>query len=315
MKQFLINNKISSVTAFVCLAFILISYKTRAQQDPQYTNYMYNLINVNPAYAGNKEALSLFILHRSQWIGLDGAPITNTASIHSPLKNSNIGLGLSIINDRIGPSDENTISIDFSYGFDISEDYKISFGIKTTANLLNVDYTKLNIDDINDVEFQNNIDNRFTPNIGTGIFINSSKSYFGISVPNFLETRHFNDNTASTAKEKLHFYTMGGYVFDLSENTKFKPAFISKLVNGAPPQIDLTANFMFNEKFVLGTAWRWNAALSGLAGFQINNQLMIGYTYDSDTSRLANYNSGSHEIFLQYEFAKKTKKLICPRFF
>ena len=226
-----------------------------------------------------------------------------------------MGLGLSFVNDRIGPSDENTISVDVSYTIPLSNDFKLSFGIKGTANLLNVDYTKLDRYDLTDPQFQNNIDNRFSPNIGTGIYFHSDKLYAGLSVPNFLETEHFDDNVSATAKERMHYYLIGGYVFDLSPTVKFKPAFLSKMVSGSPLQLDLTANFMFNEKFVLGAAYRWDAALSGLVGFQVSEGWFIGYGYDAETTKLANYNSGSHEIFLRYEFKGKTEKVVSPRFF
>ena len=293
----------------------LCNQKTSAQQDSQYTNYMYNTINVNPAYAGSRGVMSIFGLHRTQWVGLDGAPVTNTLSVNTPINNSNFGLGVSFVNDRIGPSDENAISADISYTIQTSETYKLSFGIKGTANLLNVDYTKLDRYDLTDPQFQNNIDNRFSPNIGAGIYFHSDKLYAGLSVPNFLETDHFDDNVSATAKERMHYYLIGGYVFDLSPTIKFKPAFLSKMVSGSPLQLDVTANFMFNEKFVLGAAWRWDAALSGLVGFQVSEGWFIGYGYDAETTKLANYNSGSHEIFLRYEFKGKSEKVVSPRFF
>ena len=293
----------------------LCNQKTSAQQDSQYTNYMYNTINVNPAYAGSRGVMSIFGLHRTQWVGLDGAPVTNTLSVNTPINNSNFGLGVSFVNDRIGPSDENAISADISYTIQTSETYKLSFGIKGTANLLNVDYTKLDRYDLTDPQFQNNIDNRFSPNIGAGIYFHSDKLYAGLSVPNFLETDHFDDNVSATAKERMHYYLIGGYVFDLSPTIKFKPAFLSKMVLGSPLQLDVTANFMFNEKFVLGAAWRWDAALSGLVGFQVSEGWFIGYGYDAETTKLANYNSGSHEIFLRYEFKGKSEKVVSPRFF
>lgn len=308
--------KISIKNIIICSALLFLSnQKTSAQQDSQYTNYMYNTINVNPAYAGSRGVMSIFGLHRTQWVGLEGAPVTNTFSLNTPINNSNLGLGLSFVNDRIGPSDENTISVDVSYTIPLSNDFKLSFGIKGTANLLNVDYTKLDRYDLTDPQFQNNIDNRFSPNIGTGIYFHSDKLYAGLSVPNFLETEHFDDNVSATAKERMHYYLIGGYVFDLSPTVKFKPAFLSKMVSGSPLQLDLTANFMFNEKFVLGAAYRWDAALSGLVGFQVSEGWFIGYGYDAETTKLANYNSGSHEIFLRYEFKGKTEKVVSPRFF
>ena len=308
--------KISIKNIIICSALLFLSnQKTSAQQDSQYTNYMYNTINVNPAYAGSRGVMSIFGLHRTQWVGLDGAPVTNTLSVNTPINNSNFGLGISFVNDRIGPSDENAISADISYTIQTSETYKLSFGIKGTANLLNVDYTKLDRYDLTDPQFQNNIDNEFSPNIGAGIYFHSDKLYAGLSVPNFLETEHFDDNVSATARERMHYYFIGGYVFDLSPTVKFKPAFLSKMVSGAPLQLDLTANFMFNEKFVLGAAWRWDAALSGLVGFQVSEGWFIGYGYDAETTKLANYNSGSHEIFLRYEFKGKSEKVVSPRFF
>jgi type IX secretion system PorP/SprF family membrane protein len=300
----------------ILFLFVLLGVSNvEAQQDAQFTQYMYNTVNVNPAYAGSRGVLSIFGTHRAQWVGLEGAPTTSAASIHSPINNSKVGLGLSVIQDEIGPSDKSIISADFSYTINTSDNYKLSFGLKGTASLFNVDYTKLNRYDLNDPRFQNNIDNQFSPNVGAGVYYHSDKLYAGISVPFILETKHFNDNASSVAKDVLHYYFIGGYVFDLSETTKFKPAFLIKSVKGAPLQADLTANFMFNDKFVVGGAYRWSAALSGLAGFQVDENWFIGYTYDTDTTKLANYNSGSHEIFLRYEFKGKQEKVVSPRFF
>lgn len=284
-----------------------------SQQDSQYTQYMYNTINVNPAYAGSRDAISVFGLYRTQWVGLDGAPDTGVFSISSPV-GERLGLGLSFVNDRIGISDESTIAADFSYAIPISENYKLAFGLKATAHLLNVDFNKLNVHS-GDPDFQNNIDNLFSPNVGAGIYLYSDKFYVGLSVPHILETDHYDDNTTSVASERMHGYLITGYVFDLSDRTKFKPAALAKAVEGSPLQVDLTGNFMFNEKFVLGVAWRWSAAVSGLAGFQVNDNWFIGYSYDAETTRLANYNSGSHEIFLRYEIMNRNRRIISPRFF
>lgn len=293
----------------------LVSLFSYSQQDSQYTQYMYNTNNVNPAYAGSREVLSLFGMYRTQWVGLDGAPDTGVFSAHSPVS-ERVGLGLTFVNDRIGISDESTISIDFSYTIPVSEDYKLAFGLKGTAHLLNVDYSKLITYNPNDVLLQNNIDNRFSPNIGAGAYLYSDKFYVGISVPNILETQHYNDNDVnSLAGERMHGYLITGYVFDLTSDIKFKPAVLAKAVKGAPLQTDVTANFMFDEKFVLGVAWRWDAAVSGLAGFQVNDNWFIGYAYDAETTKLANYNSGSHEIFLRYEFFRKSTRMVSPRFF
>jgi type IX secretion system PorP/SprF family membrane protein len=315
MKKFIKDNNILTIPMLLIIATLGNINEAFAQQDSQYTNYMYNTINVNPAYAGSRGTTSIFGMHRTQWVGLDGAPVTNVASINASINNSNFGLGISFVNDRIGPSDENAISADISYTIQTSETYKLSFGVKGTADLLNVDYNKLNKHNVSDSQFQSNIDNRFSPNFGAGVYFHSDKLYAGLSVPNFLESEHFDDNISATAKERMHYYFIGGYVFDLSSTVKFKPAFLTKAVKGAPLQLDLTANFMFNEKFILGAAYRWDAAVSGLAGFQVNQNWMIGYAYDAETTKLANYNSGSHEIFLRYEFKGKSERVVSPRFF
>lgn len=302
------------------LFLLLLSGLASAQQDAQFTQYMYNTININPAYAGSRESMSVFALHRTQWVGLDGAPVTNTASINTPISGSNVGLGVSIVNDRIGPSDENNIAVDISYSINTSDRYKLSFGIKASANLLNIDFTKLNKFDKNDYAFQTNIDNKFSPNIGAGLYLHSDNTYVGLSVPNFLETQHF-DRYAGTganshvARERMHYYLIAGHVFDLSADVQFKPSILTKMVQGAPLQVDLSANFLVNEKFTAGVAYRWSAALSALVGFQASDSWFIGYAYDMETTRLANYNSGSHEIFLRYELFNSYSKLISPRFF
>lgn len=306
-------------TTIKIAAFLLLSVASYAQQDSQFTQYMYNTININPAYAGSRETMSIFALHRTQWVGLDGAPVTNAASINTPINGSNVGLGVSIVNDKIGPSDENNISIDFSYTIPASDIYKLSFGVKATANLLNIDFNKLSQYDPNDYLFQTNIDNKFSPNIGVGLYLHSDNTYFGLSAPNLLETKHFDRYTSKgsslLAKEKINYYLIAGHVFDLTGDIKFKPSVLAKMVTGAPLQVDVSGNFMFNNKFVVGVAYRWSAAMSAMVGFQATDSWFIGYGYDLETTRLANYNSGSHEIFLRYELFNKYDKIISPRFF
>lgn len=301
-------------TKILIFALILVSLSGFAQQDAQYTQYMYNTININPAYAGSRGVMSIFGLHRTQWVGLDGAPVTNAFSVNSPIENSNLGVGLSFVNDKIGPTVENTISADLSYTIQTSETYKLSFGIKGTANLFNLDISKLNPENANDPLLQN-LDNDFSPNVGAGVYLHSDKLYLGASVPNFFETKRYDDNSIAVYKERMNMYFIGGYVFDLSPNLKFKPAFLTKVVEGAPLQLDISGNFLINEKLVLGAAWRWDAAVSAMAGFQISDGLYIGYGYDLETTKLANYNSGSHEVFLRFELFKRQDKIVSPRFF
>ena len=264
--------------------------------------------------------MNIFAVHRTQWVGLDGAPVTNTVSLNTPIKESNLGLGVSVISDKIGPSEETNLALDMSYTINTSDRFKLSFGIKASANLLNIDFNKLSQYDSGDNIFAYNVDNRFSPNIGVGVYYHSDKSYIGISAPNLLETKHF-DRYASAgsnthlANEQIHYYLIAGHVFDLNSNVKFKPSVLTKVVQGAPLQVDLSGNFMINDKFVAGIAYRWSAAVSGMVGFQVSNSWFIGYGYDLETTKLANYNSGSHEIFLRYELFKNYNKIISPRFF
>lgn len=301
-------------TKILFIALLLTSIVGFAQQDAQYTQYMYNTINVNPAYAGSRGVMSIFGLHRTQWVGLDGAPTTNAFSINTPIDNTNLGLGLSFVNDKIGPTVENTISADISYTIQTSETYKLSFGVKATANLFSLDVNKLNPQNVNDPLLQN-LSSDFSPNVGAGVYLHSDKLYLGASVPNFFETKRYSDNDVAIYKERFNMYFIGGYVFDLSPNLKFKPAFLTKVIEGAPLQVDLSGNFLINEKFVLGAAWRWSAAASLMAGFQVSDGLYIGYGYDLETTKLRNYNSGSHEVFLRFELFKRQDKMVSPRFF
>ena len=300
-------------TRILIFALLFTGVASFAQQDAQFTQYMYNTINVNPAYAGSRGALSIFALHRTQWVGLDGAPVTNAVSVNTPFNESRLGLGVSLINDKIGPTHENTLSVDVSYTIPTSETFKLSFGIKATANLFDLDASKLNPVDADDPSLQNY--DKFSPNIGAGIYLHSHKAYIGFSVPNFIETNRYDDNEVAIFRERINYYLIAGYVFDLNESIKFKPALLTKMVQGAPLQLDVSANFMFIDKFVVGIAYRWSAALSASVGFQVSDGMYIGYGYDNETTNLKNYNSGSHEIFLRYELFKNVNKMTTPRFF
>ena len=300
-------------TLLFCI-FLLGCCGGYAQQDAQFTQYMYNTINVNPAYAGSRGVLSIFALHRDQWIGLDGAPKTNTISVNTPINNSNIGLGVSLVNDKIGPTNENEFSVDLSYTIPTSETWKLSFGIKGSVDIFNLDVSKLNPEDQGDPQFQN-LESDVSPNVGAGIYWHSDRAYIGFSVPNFIQTNRYDANDVAIYKDKINYYLIGGYVFNFSQEIKFKPALLTKMVQGAPLQVDVSANFLFFEKLTLGVAYRWDAAVSAMAGFQITDGLYVGYGYDHETTQLRNYNSGSHEIFLRYEFFINNGKITTPRFF
>ena len=308
-----------SVKWTVLPLFILIMLLTNSmysQQDAQYTQYMYNTVSVNPGYAGSRGHISVAALHRSQWVGLDGAPKTQTFNIHSPIGYRGVGLGLSIVNDQIGPTSETNFDIDFSYTIYTSLEGRLSFGLKGSANLLDVRFSELN-QFAPDQTLQQNIDNRLSPNIGAGVYYHTNRFYAGLSVPRFLETSHFDESSLSTAREQMNFYFITGYVWDVNPFLKFKPALLTKVTQGAPLQVDVSANFMMNEKFILGGAYRWDAAFSGMAGFQISNKFLIGIAYDKETTELgsARFNNGSFEVILRYDFITTKGNLKSPRFF
>ncbi|MDO6605705.1 type IX secretion system membrane protein, PorP/SprF family [Arenibacter palladensis] len=295
-----------------------------AQQDAQYTQYMYNTMSVNPAYAGSRGQLSAAALYRSQWVGLEGAPKTQTLNLHSPIRNSRLGYGISIINDNIGDGvvQETQFDAVLSYTVDVALDAKLSFGLKVGGNMLSLDFNGLNNFDSENIQGEN-IDNKFSPNFGVGVYYHTDKFYAGLSAPNMVETEYF-DNSQRDAnsvqflsKERMNFYLITGYVFDLNNNFKFKPAVLTKVVGGAPLQIDLSASFLFNDKFSFGAAYRWDAAVSGLLGFQLSDQFMIGLAYDRETTELGGtqFNDGSFEVFLRFELVKSFRRMVSPRFF
>lgn len=324
MKVFSGINKTTMKYSYIAIIiFILLgTFSSNAQQDPQYTQYMYNTQVVNPAYAGNREVLSFGLLYRSQWVGFEGAPKTATFTVNSPVRD-NMGLGLSIVRDELGPSVETNFNIDYAYSIKTSEKAKLSFGLKAGVDILDVDFSKLNIFDPNDPFFpqDNNIDNKLQAQIGAGLYYNTEKFYAGLSVPNFLTTKHFDKSSLNnaqfetTAKERLHYFLIAGYVFDLSDNLKFKPATLVKLVSGSPLQADITANFLLYDKLTLGAAYRWSAAFSGLVGFQVSDQVFIGFGYDQETTDISRYNDGSYEIMLRFELFNRPERVLTPRFF
>ncbi|MBS9464023.1 type IX secretion system membrane protein PorP/SprF [Flagellimonas sp. 389] len=308
----------------IVLSFILLISTTGvvAQQDAQYTQYMYNTISINPAYAGSRGVLSIAALHRSQWVGLDGAPTTQTLNVHSPVS-ERVGLGLSIVNDEIGNGTNQDTYFDahFSYTVPLSPMENLSFGIKAGGHLLNIDFNRLrNYDPSLTPAGQANIDRRFSPNFGAGVYYHTEKFYAGVSVPNFLQTEHFDNSGESSsflARERMNWYLISGYVFDLNIDWKFKPAVLFKAVQGAPIQADLSANFLYREKFSFGLAYRWSAAISALAGIQLTEKLMLGLAYDREVTELggSRFNDGSFEVFLRYEIFSLKNQVLDPRFF
>ncbi len=300
------------------ISMVLVVPFSNAQQDAQFTQYMYNPLSFNPAYAGSRDVLSAVLIHRSQWLGVQGAPTTQHLSGHSPI-NETMSVGLNIMRDEVGPMQENTIQASYSYGIFLNRSLRLNFGLQLGANLLDVDFNKLSIRDPNDPNFAENIDNKFSPQFGLGAMLYDENYYVGISVPNLVETEHFdqsnNSNSKTLVKEKASFYLTGGYVWQVSPNLKFKPTLLSKITTGSPLQIDISTNFLLYDKFTLGAAYRWDSAISALAAFQISDSWLIGVAYDMETTSYSAYNNGSLEAFLRFELFKKYNKMLTPLFF
>ncbi|RIV47375.1 type IX secretion system membrane protein PorP/SprF [Flagellimonas pelagia] len=301
------------------LVFLVLGLGSlQAQQDAQYTQYMYNTVSVNPAYAGSRGHLSIAGLYRNQWLGLDGAPETQTFNIHSPIGYRGVGLGVSIVNDKIGPTSETYFDVDFSYTIQTSWEGRLSFGLKGSAHMLDIRYSELDEFEVDpQLQSQQDIRNKFSPNFGAGVYYHTDRFYVGLSAPRILQTTHFDSSSVSTAKEQINLYFITGYVWDLNPFLKFKPTLLTKVVQGAPLQVDVSANFMFNEKFIGGLAYRWDAAFSGLVGFMLSDQFMVGLAYDREITELgaATFNDGSFEIILRYDFLRNIGNLKSPRFF
>jgi len=307
---------------YLALALLtMFSLELQAQQDPHYTQYMYNMNVMNPAYAGSKESISAALLYRQQWVGLEGAPKTATFSIHSPV-GKNVGLGLSAISDRIGPVDETNVYGDFSYTLRFAGEQRLAFGLKAGATFHKVglfsDIGNGHITQTGDLAFSENT-NTINLNIGTGVFYYTSNYYVALSVPNMLNSRHLditqNGQEYKFGSETQHYFLTGGYVFQLSENTKFKPSFMVKSAFNAPTSLDVSANFLLFEKFEAGATYRLEDSFGAMVNFAVMPGLRIGYAYDHIVSDLKASTPASHEFMLLFDLNMPKKASVSPRFF
>jgi len=303
------------ITLILLIITSVFLQQTYGQQDPHYTHYMYNMNVVNPAYAGSRETLSIGMLARTQWTGLNGSPKTLTFSAHSPFSKS-VGLGLSAIVDENGPVKEQNIYADFSYTLQTSEEGRLAFGLKGGVTFKNIGLFSLTTIQTSDPAFNDNV-NSSNPNFGAGAFYYTNNFYIGLSVPNVLEVSHIKTENGkiSDVSEKMHYFITGGYVFDLTNNLKFKPSTMIKALSGAPLAVDISANFLFNEKLELGASYRLDDSVSALVTFQIVRGFRMGYAYDYTVSNLGEFNDGSHEAFLLWDIFSSEKNIKSPRFF
>lgn len=306
---------------FTSALAILLSLTAQAQQDPQFTHYMFNTLSVNPGYAGSRDALTVTGLHRTQWAGFDGAPSTQTLTLHSPVFRDEFGAGLSLVNDKIGPTKTLSIAIDLAYHMQINEKgHQLALGLKGGGSLVQNDLASLSLDNSGDNAFASTVTSEFLPNFGFGAYYYTDRWYVGASTPRLLQNS-FKYSDMSTAAdpsaEQRHYFVIAGAVFDINETIKLKPTTLLKVTEGAPADLDLTGSFIFDDKFWLGAMWRSGDAFGALVGYNFNQQFSAGYSFDfSYTNTTFKYNGGSHEIMLRYDFIYKEQgKIKSPRYF
>jgi len=310
-------------TLKILMVFVLATTTLllNAQQAPLYTHYMNNTLVVNPAYAGSRDALTLTALYRSQWVGFTGAPVTQTLTMHAPLRNEHIGLGFSFLNDKIGPTNNTSVFVDYAYIIKLTEKSKLAFGLSAGLNIYNANLNSLQLDQQTDPTFQNNINNHVTPNFGFGAYYSRERFYTGISVPDLLQNSYLLESPETkntlTGREQRSYFLIAGALFNLTDNLAFKPTTLVKVTAGAPIQADLTASFILMKRLLVGAMYRTGDSFGGLVGFDITDQLHLGYSYDwSYGLQTGTYNSGSHELVLRYDILFMSRKQIhSPRNF
>jgi len=306
------------IKAALATLMIMGSLLSRGQQDPMYTQYIFNLQTVNPAYVGYWQTMGLTAISRHQWVGLNGHPTTQTFSFQTPLRSQNVGVGFNVILDKVGLEKRLSVNFDYSYQVLLSDITSLRFGLKGGFTNYSHNLTEYEQypDNQSDPLYQATIDNKFMPNFGVGLFLSSPKYFLSLSLPRVLENSYqSNVNNYSTKSEVRHIFFAGGMMFNLSDNVKFKPTFMTKTVAGSPFEYDLTANFLLAEKFWIGGMYRSGDSFGAIAQWIINRKLRFGYAYDFTTTDLGNYQNGVHEIMISYEFVYSKRIIISPRYF
>jgi type IX secretion system PorP/SprF family membrane protein len=319
MKKFII--KIKAIAITVC--FLVAANNAKAQFDYMFTQYMFNEMFINPAYAGSKEAMSATLLHRQQWVNFPGRPVTTSFSLHGPLMDNKMGLGLSVLNERIGVLNHNLVYASYAYRLKTSAKSTLAFGLMGGMhNQLNkFNELKISNDGTTDPQFSNSA-STIAPNFGTGVFFNTQTFYAGLSVPRMIDDKvKFATNGAVELSTKIepvnfHYYVTIGNLFTLSKDLKLKGQAMIKAVQNAPLQFDLNANFLIKEMVWAGVSYRNGSAVSAIVGMQVNKQFLVSYAYDYTLNPIQNYSPiGSHELALNYLFSYKGKKVVTPRYF
>lgn len=293
-----------------------MSFYGFSQQDPVYTQYMNNLLTIQPAYAGISGSLNVTGISRAQWVGFEGAPNTNTLTISGPLRRFNVGLGVSIVNDKLGPTHQNGIYFDYAYHVQLGQDQYLSFGIKGGFNIFQANFTDLNINDPNDFVFAYDVDPKLLPNVGVGAMWHSDRFFLGVSIPKIIKNTIQSNDAANVYREVLHFYGMGGYVFFLTDILKFKPTVLYRWAERTPSYADFSGNFLLYDRVWIGATYRMENSYGLIFQFNVNTQLKFGYSFDKTTFHPSQVNSGTHEFMISYDFVYTRRgRQVVPRYF
>jgi type IX secretion system PorP/SprF family membrane protein len=306
MKEF---TKILIIGISMSVASLLFS-----QQDAMFTQYMFNEVTINPAYAGSHEVMSMTGLVRRQWVGIDGAPSTQSFNIHTPLRNNKIGVGLSIVNDKVAVTNNLNIHAAGSYRLDLSETTHLQLGLQLGITNHQTDLGNLNVEDETEQVFSEGSVSEVLPNFGGGLYLFSDKFYVGLSIPQLMNNV-VSKGGVNLVKQRRHIFLTTGYVFTLNQNLKLKPTLFYKYVQGSPMQLDVTGSLIIKDKFWVGLAWRTFDSADLLLGFQATEQLFAGYAFDYSLTNLSDHNTGSHELVVNYRFSFSKNKILTPRYF
>lgn len=317
------NIKIKTMkkSIFILIVTLFSTIAAKAQYDAMFTQYMFNEMYINPAYTGSKEAMAVNLTHRQQWVNFPGRPITTSFTLHGPLMNNKMGLGISVLNEQIGKLSRNLVYLNYSYRIKTGDKGHLSFGLMGGIHNQVNKLSELKPTDVGDIQISNNTPSLISPNFGAGIYYYTNKFYAGISVPRMVDDGYLFNQTGGIIKSnklnpsKFHYYLTIGNVFEINDDLKIKPQAMIKMVQNAPIQYDVNVNFLIKNKIWAGVSYRSGADISALIGLQVNPQLLVNYSYDYALTKIQKYSQGSHEITIGYLFSYKQRKVVTPRYF
>lgn len=296
---------------------MVIAFKAEAQQDPMFTQYMNNVLSVNPAYAIVGTSMEVVAISRNQWVGIEGAPVTQALSVQMPMKKTDTGFGMTILSDEIGPVTQTSLYGDYAFRFRTAYRTYLSLGLMAGVNYYNTDYSILEYNDAGDPVFSGDALRKFLPNFGVGAFFWNDKLFASVSVPKCVSNRINNLSYSNqfSSREQIHVFAMAGYVFDINRDVKFKPYASLKFVANTPMSLDLSAHFLFYDRLWVGANWRVGDAVGAIAQIYVTKQFKFGYAYDVTATDLNSFNRGTHEVLISYALNLGRRKFLSPRYF